>query len=112
MKPFFIDLPSQGLHLIILPETEPRMDGHPVITYSYHIFRRGNFSSDGSRGLESPILLMKKEDDPNYLGHINYEQPGIIFNYIADGAEVLSRTEVEAVIDEINRYRKLPRLWL
>ncbi|AYL94572.1 hypothetical protein [Mucilaginibacter celer] len=109
MKPFFITI-AYNLHLIVLPESEAHIDGHPVLTYSYSIFRREPSVLNISENYDA-LLQTTKKNNPNYLGHINFEQPGKVFNYIADGHEALSRAEVEDVIEEINRYRDTPQLW-
>ena len=38
MKPIFITVGS-ALPLMILPDTEAHLDGHPVITYTYSLYR-------------------------------------------------------------------------
>lgn len=111
MKPFFVTIAPRSLHLIIMPETETRMDGHPIITYSYSIFRREPSALNIRPSELNLHLPLKKKGNPDYLGYINYEEPGKIFSYNAEGEYALSREELEDVIEEINRYRSTPELW-
>jgi hypothetical protein len=110
MKPFFVTV-AYNLHLAILPETELRMDGHPIITYSYSIFKRVKSALNIKPAAAEIRRLFKKNGNPDYLGHINCEVPGTVFNYITDGEDTLTRREIEQVIDEINRYRDSPATW-
>lgn len=109
MKPFFITI-AYNLHLIVLPESEAHVDGHPVLTNTYSVFCREPSVFNIPDDYDIRLQLSKK-NNPNYFGYINYEQPGKIFNYNADGEYALSRKELEDVIEEINRYRDTPQLW-
>lgn len=91
---------------MILPETEVRLDGRPVITYTYSMFSR---KPSALKGDADPSLLVNKKNNPDYLGHIDFEEPGKVFNYIADGEQELSRDEVEEIIEETDRYRHMPQ---
>ncbi|WP_431200207.1 hypothetical protein ACQ86K_08875 [Mucilaginibacter sp. P19] len=39
MKPFFITI-AKNLTLLIVPDSDAHADGHPVLTYTYSIYRR------------------------------------------------------------------------
>ncbi|WP_413667124.1 hypothetical protein ACEN9X_21695 [Mucilaginibacter sp. Mucisp86] len=109
MKPFFITT-AKNLTLIIMPESDAHMDGHPVLTYSYSIYRRDAYTLSQ---LNQPdkLLQLSKKNNPDYLGYITFEQPGKVFNYVADGEDALSADEVVEVIEEINHFRNTPQLW-
>jgi hypothetical protein len=38
MKPFNLKI-AQSLNLIIIPDSDRHMDGHPVLNYSYSIYK-------------------------------------------------------------------------
>jgi hypothetical protein len=109
MKPFFITT-SNHLPLIILPDSDAHADGHPVLTYTYSIYRR---DASVLIRLNQPdkLLQLSKKDNPDYLGYITFEQPGKVFSYFADGEDELSPNEVTDVIEEINHFRDTPQLW-
>jgi len=109
MKPFFITT-ANNLSLIIMPESEAHADGHPVLTYTYSIYRRDT-TVVSSLNQPDKLLQLSKKDNRDYLGYITFEQPGKVFSYFADGEDELSSDEVVDVIDEINHFRGTPQLW-
>jgi len=109
MKPFFVTT-ANNLSLIIMPESEAHADGHPFLTYTYSIFRRDD-AILAKLNQPDRLLLPNKKTNPDYLGYVSFEQPGKVFNYIADGEHELSYDEVVDVIEEINRFRDTPKLW-
>ena len=102
MKPFFITT-ANNLSLIIMPESEAHADGHPVLTYTYSIYRRDT-TVESSLNQPDKLLQLSKKDNRDYLGYITFEQPGKVFSYFADGEDELSSDEVVDVIDEINHF--------
>jgi hypothetical protein len=109
MKPFFITI-AKNLALIIVPDSDAHADGHPVLTYTYSIYRRDT-STLGKLDQPDQLLQPSKKDNPDYLGYINFVQPGKVFNYVADGEDELSPDEVLEVIEEINHFRDTPQMW-
>lgn len=109
MKPFFITI-AKNLALIITPDSDAHADGHPVLTYTYGIYRRDT-STLGELNHPDKLLQVNRKDNPDYLGYITFEQPGKIFSYIADGEDELSPDEVLEVIEEINHFRDTPQMW-
>ncbi|UOE46984.1 hypothetical protein MTO98_21500 [Mucilaginibacter sp. SMC90] len=110
MKPFFITT-ANHLSLIILPDSDAHADGHPVLTYTYSIYRH-NASVLNRLNQPEKLLQLSKKDNRDYLGYITFEQPGKIFSYFADGVDELTSDEVLDVIDEINHFRDTPQLWM
>ena len=45
MKPFFITV-DESLPLMIVPDSVAHMDGHPVLAFSYSIYKRTKANSD------------------------------------------------------------------
>lgn len=109
MKPFVITI-AKNLTLVIIPDSDAHADGHPVLTYTYSIYRRNN-STLGKLNQADKLLQVNKKNNPNYLGYIAFEQPGKVFSYVADGENELSPDEVLEVIEEINHFRDTPQLW-
>jgi hypothetical protein len=62
------------------------MDGHPVLTYSYAIFKDPNNGKNHLTHTES-LLTPDKKNNPNYMGTLVFEQPGRLFSYEADGQQ-------------------------
>lgn len=99
---------GNNLPLMVVPETRVYMDGHPILTHSYSIYK--DYTTDNLDDLFSPDE-QKKQSNPNYLGYITFEIPGRIFNYVADGMQTLSREEVEQAVEQISHYRDNPDTW-
>jgi len=110
MKPIFIKTRAD-LSLIIIPDSQAHVDGHPVLTYTYSIYRRKPAYDDAPMEDTDSLLGPQSKDDPRYMGYITFEQPGKLFSYTADGKDDLHVDEVEEVIEQISHYRDTPQLW-
>ncbi|MDB5158122.1 MAG: hypothetical protein JWR50_2829 [Mucilaginibacter sp.] len=104
MEAFYFNIGAR-LSLKVVPETRVYMDGHPILTNLYSIYK------DGDSTESSPQDDQQKQGDPNYMGYITFEMPGRVFNYIADGQQDLSREEMEEAVEQISNYRNNPALW-
>ncbi|TSD66437.1 hypothetical protein FFF34_003265 [Inquilinus sp. KBS0705] len=99
------------LSLMIIPDTLAHVDGHPIVTRTYSIFR------DTETG--NPLLARSKESslhlevikDPNYFGYITFELPDRLFSYTPNEKNQLSGDEVEQVIEFLSHLRENPTLW-
>jgi hypothetical protein len=107
MKPIFITTGS-GQFLMIIPDTTAHMDGHPVLTHAYSIYKR---QAAFPAAPTNDVLLVNKQDNPDYLGTLTFEQPGKLFAYTTDGDEALPPGEIEQVIEELSHYRDNPQYW-
>jgi hypothetical protein len=83
--------------LTAIPNTRTHMDGHPVLSLDYKIYRDGD--------------LPQNKDDNDYLGLVTFEVPGRIFNYTPNGDRSLSPEEVEEVIEYLSDIRDNPQNW-
>jgi len=101
MKPLYFSV-DNNKPLMVIPETKIAMDGHPVITVNYNVYKDHPYEYG-----EEPV----KRDNPEYMGHIVFELPDKLFSYIADGYEELSDEEVREAIEKITYYRENPELW-
>lgn len=111
MKPFFTTV-GKSLDLMIIPDTTASVNGHPVLTYTYNIYR-DRFNGTGQYiDRKETELHLEKKHDPDYLGYITFEQPGKVFTYTSDSDSKLNPEEVDEVIEIINHYRATPGLWL
>jgi hypothetical protein len=81
MASFYFKI-GNTLPLIVVPETRSYMDGHPILTHSYSLYKNaiGN-DLDVVMSLDE----QQKQSNPNYLGFITFEIPGQLFNYVPDG---------------------------
>lgn len=110
MNPIFFKV-SSNLPVMIIPNTDAHVDGHPVLTYTYNIYRDTGFEDPAMIHLKEKELLLDKKTSTNYMGFITFEDPGKLFTYTADGQEELSSEEVEEVIENISHYRDHPGMW-
>ena len=110
MTPIFFKV-GDGLPVMVIPNTEAHMDGHPVLTYTNNIYRDGGFEDAGMISQKESELLLDKKRSANYMGYITFEQPGKLFTYTADGHEELSSQNVQEIIENISHYRDHPGLW-
>jgi hypothetical protein len=108
MAAFYFNIGS-NFTLKVIPEPRVHMDGHPIVTYSYNLYRDNR--TDNPEDIFSQDDDKRKQSNPNYLGSITFEVPGRVFNYIADGQDSLSREEVELAVEHISHYRDNPELW-
>lgn len=108
MKPIFIKI--DHLPLKIVPDVKMMMDGHPVLTYKYYLFKDVEAHEDVSE----VIRLMNHQmtvDNANYYGYITFDKPGQMFTYTSNHQHELQTEEVEQVIEQITYYRNHPDLW-
>jgi hypothetical protein len=110
MQPFYITI-GEDIPLMIMPDSDAHADGHAVLTYTYSIYKDSKGEGVKMRTRESNMHL-SKNDDPDYLGYITFEQPGRMFTYTSDGSEELSSDEVEEIIELITHYRDRPSEWI
>jgi hypothetical protein len=110
MQPIYLEI-SDKQPLMVIPESEGHMDGHPVLTYSYIIYK----DDEAGKALQSvstdDLLSPERIKNSNYAGRLLFEQPGRLFSYEADGQIVLTSTEVEQIIEELTHYRENPTIW-
>jgi hypothetical protein len=107
MSVFYFNIGS-SLQLMVVPETRVYMDGHPILTHSYSLYK--DVSTNNPEDVFSQDD-QKKQANPNYLGYITFEIPGRVFNYVPDGLQALSREEVEQAVEQISHYRDNPDIW-
>jgi hypothetical protein len=110
MTPLFFKV-GEDMPIMVLPNIQAQADGHPVITYTYNIYRDNGMEDTSLINQQESELLLEKKLDPNYLGYITFEDPGKMFTYTADGRDDLSSEEVEEIIENISHYRDHPGLW-
>ena len=69
MKPIFITVAAK-LPLMIIPDSQTHMDGHPVLTYTYSIYR-DKYDGHLRPSIDTEALLSpEKKKDPDYMGYI------------------------------------------
>jgi hypothetical protein len=110
MKPIYLTVMDE-LPLMIIPDSQAHADGHPVLTYTYSIYRDKRKEEGNELPDPETLLTTEKKNDPAYMGYITFEQPGKLFTYTSDGKERLTSDEVEEIIEQISEYRDSPQMW-
>jgi hypothetical protein len=110
MTPIFFTVGAK-LPVMVIPNTEAHIDGHPVLTYTYNLYFDEGFEDPATLRLKEKELLLDKKKSPNYMGFITFEDPGKLFTYTADGQMELSSDQVQEIIENISHYRDHPGLW-
>jgi hypothetical protein len=82
------------------------MDGHPVRTYSYGVYK---FHEDIDIEDRMASQHLEEQTDPDYMGVILFEAPDRLFTYRA-AVKSLSGDEVEELIEKITYYREAPAM--
>src|SRR3569833_1352636 len=109
LTPIFTTVGAARL-LMIMPDVRAEMDGHPILTYDYHIYidkYEGSGRHTRKAGDES---LADRMNDSEYMGYITFEEPGKMFTY-QGGPTALDSDEVQEVIEIITNYRDNKKLW-
>jgi hypothetical protein len=83
--------------LTVIPDMRMHLDGHPVLSLDYKVYRDDDKS--------------KSKSDDDYLGLVTFEVPGRVFNYTPNGDRRLSQEEVEEVIEYLSYIRDNPQNW-
>jgi hypothetical protein len=109
MKPIFATVDA-GTHLMIVPDIRAEMDGHPVLTYDYHIYTDSFGGSGEYHYKPDDEALAVRMEDPEYLGYISFERPDKIFTY-TPGAAALQSNDVQEIIEVISHYRDSKKFW-
>ena len=107
MQPIFFTI-GADLPVMVIPDSQAHIDGHPVLTYTYSIYRNNKLNQQGN--IESNLHLAKNTN-PDYMGYITFEQPGKLFTYTADGQQELHSDEVQEIIEMITHHRDTPGMW-
>lgn len=110
MAPLFFTL-SNGNRVMVIPDTQAHVDGHPVITYTYSIFKDNGLEEQLQGKTKDSTLHLERIKDPYYCGYITFEKPGRIFSYTANGQTEISSDEVQELIENLTHLRDNPDLW-
>jgi hypothetical protein len=110
MQPLFFTV-GTDLPLMIIPDSQAHVDGHPVLTYTYSVYKNEKTYTNASLVNIEKELHLTKHTNPDYMGYITFEQPGKLFTYTADGKQDLESEEVQEIIEMISHYRDNPQLW-
>ena len=110
MKPFYFTI-DDSVQVMVIPDADAHMDGHPVLTYSYTLYKVLPGAERSEKLNTDALLTADKRKDPDYLGTIFFDQPYKAFTYTCDGINELSGDQVQEVIEKINQYRNNPTVW-
>jgi|ERR1700761_9221940 len=95
--------------IMVVPETTTHLDGHPVLTLEYSLYK--DISLDDPALLSNDGVNLKKKSNPNYLGMITFEIPNRVFNYVPDGGNELTSKQIREAVEQISHYRDNPSMW-
>jgi len=109
MQPLYFEIEGKT-PIMAIPDADAHVDGHPVLTYRYAIYKDDNPNEHHTVDT-AKLLSTDRMKNRNYMGTLTFEQPGKIFSYTADGYQELESREVEEVIECISHYRDNPALW-
>jgi hypothetical protein len=110
MRPLRISLNNKK-NLMVIPDTEAHLDGHPVLTYSYGIYLDNGQPFPEQGAGKNNELHLTHHHDPNYRGELIFEIPGKLFNYHMEGTERLNRAELDELIGSLSELRNDPASW-
>ena len=110
MTPFFCKLNSETT-IMVIPDTQAHVDGHPVLTYSYTLYRAEPGHSEVEMSSADQLMAPDKIKLKDYLGTIYFDQPYKSFSYTADGVNQMDVEDVEQVIGMITEYRMNQERW-
>jgi len=107
-----IQIRIEDTKLIVLPETKVEADGHPILTYNYHIFKNDEDEDMvGHQPLAQTTFYDKSIENPYYYGYVTFVYPDKLFSYTSNDERKLSSDMVEGLIEKITYYRDHPNLW-
>jgi hypothetical protein len=109
MVPLYFIISNQT-PLMIIPDSQAHFDGHPVLTYTYNIYKNTGPKNLSVNRMETKMHL-EKNNDPNFLGVLTFEIPGKMFTYSANDNESLSSGDIEEIVENITHYRENSHLW-
>ncbi|MBS1530840.1 MAG: hypothetical protein JSU01_11065 [Bacteroidetes bacterium] len=110
MQPIFTTV-NEDFDVIIIPDINPGLDHHPVLTHTYSIYRDPFHGSGKYIQKEARISSPDRKNDPDYCGFITVEREGKSFSYTPEGAISLSTEAIQELIDVIHHYRDTSDLW-
>lgn len=97
---------------MIIPETQAEVYDYPVMTFTYQVYRDNSANDQKNPALtEEALSKTGRNREKDFLGYIIFEFPEKQYNYIEQGADVLSLTELHETIEQIMRYRKSYGVW-
>jgi hypothetical protein len=110
MQPIYLKI-NNNLPLMVIPDSDAHMDGHPILTYSYAVYKDPQAGKEHRFTNTDALLAPDKTNDPNYVGTLSFEQPGRMFSFAADGQEQLPEGAIQEIIEQLTHYRENPNLW-
>lgn len=107
MQPIYFTV-GNNLPLLIIPDTQAHLDGHTIITHTYHLYRQPEDTLSRKLFQLDDYLGVNKDKNPNYMGYLTFDVPGKAYSYTGDGQTNLSPEELEELIDYLNFLRDNP----
>lgn len=95
---------------MILPDTIAHIDGHPIITATYSIYKDSTKISKDI-GKQETTELLQPNPDPDYLGVIKLDVPDRLFTYESGRKFFLDSDEVREVIQLVSDIRENRSFW-
>lgn len=63
MKPFNLTV-ARSLNLTVIPDLDAHMDGHPILTYSYSIYKNSGTFPETDLSEKESTLHLENQNDP------------------------------------------------
>lgn len=114
---------KSGVPMIIKPDIDAHMNSHPIITWTYSVFRNQNVFYEDVE-MPTPVLIedgrlklmqngedLDKKLEEGYIGFMTIEEPDGKITYTHEGEDDLNPDEIEEVLDQIEHYRNNSGLW-
>lgn len=96
---------------MVIPDTQAHLDGHTVITQTYHIYKQTGLNINGEIFGHEEKLDIPDKSDPNYVGYISFDVPDKLFSYYPEESRQLESHDVTELIRLLSEYRGNPIVW-
>jgi hypothetical protein len=110
MQPIYFTV-GTDLSLMIIPDTQAHLDGHTIITQTYHLYQETEDALGRKLFRPDDYSGVNKDKNPAYMGYLTFDVPGRVYSYTGDGHSNLSPTALEKLIDYLNMLRNNPPMW-
>jgi hypothetical protein len=99
-----------GVPYRIIPDIQIHLDGLPILSYSYSIYK-GSYDAEHDYSYAEAKLHIEDSNDPDYMGSVTLEEPDNIFSYAPNGNSELAQSEITELIKVIEHYHEHPLIW-
>lgn len=109
LRPIYLTIGEQPL--LIIPDTQAHLNGHVVLTHTYHIYRQSGILINNEFFAQEERLAVADPNNPDYMGYLAFDIPGKLFTYYPEGQATLHDDDLKELISNLSEYRDNPGLW-